>query len=69
MGSVPDCVNSGRNSEMVKGLAQAAKISATPTIRINGQDYAYTTPDALVAKVKEIVGNVPGLDTAAVPAA
>lgn len=69
VGSVPDCVNSGRNSEMVKGLAQATKISATPTIRINGQDYAYTTPDALVAKVKEIVGNVPGLDTAAVPAA
>jgi protein-disulfide isomerase len=46
---------------MVDGLASAAKISATPTVRINGQDYQFSTPDALVAKVKEIVGDVPGL--------
>jgi protein-disulfide isomerase len=69
VGSVPDCINSGKNSEMVKGLAAAAKITATPTIRINGEDYAFTTPDALVSKVKEIVGNLPGLETSAAPAA
>jgi protein-disulfide isomerase len=69
VGSVPDCVNSGRNNEMVDGLAEATKISATPTIRINGEDYQYSKPDALVAQIKEIVGNVPGLDGAVAPAA
>jgi protein-disulfide isomerase len=68
VGNVPDCVKSGHNSDMVDGLAKAAKISATPTVRINGEDYSYSTPDALVAKIKEIVGNVPGLDAAATPA-
>jgi hypothetical protein len=53
---------------MVQGLAAAAGIQATPTIRINGQDYTPTTPDALVAKIKETVGEVPGLDGAAPPA-
>jgi protein-disulfide isomerase len=66
-GGVPDCINKGRYTEMTQGLAQAAGIQATPTIKINGQDYTPTTPDALVAKVKETVGDVPGL-TAAPPA-
>ncbi len=66
-GSVPDCINKGRYTEMSQGLAKAAGIQATPTIRLNGQDYQVSTPDALVAKVKEIVGDVPGL-TAAPPA-
>jgi protein-disulfide isomerase len=68
VGDVPDCVNSGRNSDMVAGLAGATKIQGTPTIRINGEDYAPSTPDALVAKIKEIVGDVPGLDGAAATA-
>jgi len=67
-GTVPDCVNKGRYTEMVQGLAQATKINSTPTVRINGEDYDFSTPDALVAKIKEIVGNVPGLDAPA-PAA
>jgi protein-disulfide isomerase len=67
-GTVADCINSGKYLAMVKGLAAAAKISATPTVRINGQDYQWSTPQALVDKIKEIVGNVPGLD-APVPAA
>jgi protein-disulfide isomerase len=54
---------------MVDGLATAAGIHATPTVRINGQDYQWSTPQALVDKIKEIVGDVPGLDTAATPAA
>jgi len=68
VGKVPDCVKSGKYIPLVDGMAAATNIHATPTIRINGQDYDPSTPDALVAKIKEIVGNVPGLDTAATPA-
>ena len=68
VGNVPDCVKSGRNSDMVDGLAKATGITATPTVKINGENYEYSTPDALVAKIKEIAGNVPGLDAAVAPA-
>ncbi|UXA19734.1 DsbA family protein [Mycobacterium sp. SMC-4] len=67
-GTVPDCINKGTYVEMVRGLAAATDIQATPTVRINGEDYQYSTPDALVDKIKEIVGDVPGLE-AAPPAA
>ncbi|MCV7176474.1 DsbA family protein [Mycolicibacterium sphagni] len=67
-GSVPACINSGKHSDMVDGLAAAAKIQATPTIRLNGQDLSPSSPDDLIAKVKAIVGNVPGLDAAPTPA-
>jgi protein-disulfide isomerase len=67
-GGVPDCINKGRYTAMVQGLAAAAGIQSTPTIKINGQAYEFSTPDALVAEVKKIVGNVPGLDGAAPPA-
>jgi protein-disulfide isomerase len=66
-GKVPDCINKNRYTEMTQGLAAATKIEATPTIRINGQDFAITettTPNDLVAKVKAIVGDVPGLQAA-----
>jgi protein-disulfide isomerase len=56
VGQVPDCVNSGKYLDLVKGLAAANNVNATPTIRINGQDYTPTTPDALVAKIKTITG-------------
>ena len=68
-GKVPDCINSGRYLSKVTGEAGAAKISATPTIKINGDDYEPSTPDALVSKIKSIVGEVPGIDTAVAPAA
>jgi protein-disulfide isomerase len=68
VGKVPDCINSGRYVDLVDGLAAASNVNATPTVRINGQDYEYSTPDALVAEIKKIVGDVPGL-TAAPPAA
>ncbi len=64
-GTVPDCIKDGRYLDMVKGMAAATEIRATPTVRINGADYDPSTPDALVAKVEEIVGDVPGLDGAA----
>ncbi|MBB3604827.1 protein-disulfide isomerase [Mycolicibacterium sp. BK556] len=68
-GGVPQCINSGKHSDMVEGLAAAAKISATPTIRLNGQDISPASPEDLIAKVKAIVGNVPGLDAAPTPGA
>ncbi len=64
-GQVPACVNAGKYIPMVDGLALATGIRATPTVRINGEDYEWSTPDALVAKIKEIVGDVPGLESAA----
>jgi protein-disulfide isomerase len=69
VGKVPDCINSGKYLDKVKGAAAAAKINATPTIKINGNDYEPTTPDALVAAVKQIVGDVPGIDNPVAPAA
>jgi protein-disulfide isomerase len=69
VGKVPDCINSGKYLDKVKGAAAADKINATPTIKINGKDYEPTTPDALVAAVKQIVGDVPGIDNPVTPAA
>jgi len=66
-GTVPGCINSGKYDDMVEGLASAAKINATPTIRLNGEDISPANPQDLVNKVKAIVGNMPGLDTAAPP--
>ena len=46
---------------MVKGLATAATITATPTIRLNGEDISPAKPEELIAKVVSIVGPVPAL--------
>lgn len=64
VGTVPECINNGRYLELVDGLAGATGVNSTPTIRINGEDYEPTTPEALVAKITEIVGDAPGLNTA-----
>ena len=69
VGKVPDCINSGKYLSRVTGEAAATHINATPTIKINGDDYEPSTPDALVSKIKQIVGDVPGIDTAVAPAA
>ncbi len=68
-GGVPDCIKGDRYTEMAKGLAKATNVNSTPTIRINGQDYSPTTPEALIAKIEEIVGNVPALDAGPPPPA
>lgn len=60
-GGVPDCINKGRYVEMAQGLASATNVNSTPTVRINGEDYTPETPEKLVEKIKEIVGDVPGL--------
>jgi protein-disulfide isomerase len=51
-----DCIKDGRYTALVQGLAQATGVHATPTVRINGEDYQPSTPDALTAKIKSIVG-------------
>jgi protein-disulfide isomerase len=64
-GGVPECINSGRYEEMAGGLAAATGVNSTPTIRINGEDYSPSRPEELVTKIKEIVGDVPGLEAVA----
>ena len=66
-GDVPNCINGGRFNDMVKGLAKASDVNSTPTIRINGNDYSPSTPDALIAEIEKIVGEVPALDAGAPP--
>jgi protein-disulfide isomerase len=56
IGDVAECVNSGIYADASSMLAAATSVTATPTVRINGEDYRYSTPEALVAKVREIVG-------------
>ncbi|MBY0440918.1 MAG: DsbA family protein [Mycobacteriaceae bacterium] len=68
-GKVRGCINGEQYVAKVKGMAAAARVNATPTIKINGQDYDPSTPDAFVAKIKEIVGDVPGIGSAVTPAA
>lgn len=67
-GTVPDCINSGKYISKVTGLAAASNIRATPTVRINGEEYDPSTPEAFVAKIKDIVGNIPGMDEASAAA-
>ncbi|SOX53007.1 hypothetical protein MAAFP003_1677, partial [Mycobacterium ahvazicum] len=69
VGKVPDCINSGKYISKVSGEASAAGITATPTIKINGENYEPSTPDALVGKIKTIVGDVPGIDAPVAPPA
>ena len=60
-----DCINNNTYTATVAGMADAANVTHTPTVRINGQDYELSTPDALVARIKQVVGPVPGIDTPA----
>jgi protein-disulfide isomerase len=69
VGKVPDCVNNGKYVAKVAGATKAARLDYTPTIKINGDQWSSSTPDALVAKIKSIVGDVPGINTAVTPAA
>lgn len=70
--SLSDCINGGKYTSMVRGLVQATGISGTPTIRINGAEFAFneekTTPQDLISKVTQITGPVPGLAGSPPPA-
>lgn len=62
--SLSDCINNGKYSKMVKGLAQATGIDGTPTVKLNGQVLANPdgmTPQQLIDAVTKITGPVPGL--------
>ena len=50
-----DCINNGTYSGMVAGMADATNVEHTPTVRINGQDYTPSTPDALAASIERLV--------------
>ncbi len=63
-GDAADCINNNTYTAMVAGMADATNVDHTPTVRINGQDYQLSTPEALVTRIKEIVGPVPGIDAA-----
>jgi hypothetical protein len=57
---------------MVQGLVKATGIEFTPTIRVNGDQFAVsdtTTPQDLINKVTQITGPVAGLAGAAPPPA
>lgn len=68
--ALSDCINNGKYKAMVQGLVKATGIQYTPTIRINGEEFAFsetTTPQDLISKVTAITGPVPGLTPAAAP--
>lgn len=71
VGKVPECIRAGRNDDMVLGLAKAAGISGTPTVRLNGEDIKFAddqgnfiSTDEFIAKITDVVGDVPGLKAA-----
>ena len=67
-GGVPECINKGSYEKMTKGLAAASKVTATPTIRLNGEDINPANPDELLAKVRAVVGPMPALMPTPTPA-
>jgi protein-disulfide isomerase len=70
--TLSDCINNGKYTAMVQGLVRATGIEFTPTIRVNGDQFAFsdtTTPQDLINKVTQITGPVPGLTGAAPPPA
>lgn len=69
--ALSDCINNGKYAPMVQGMVKAAEIKYTPTIRINGEEFAFkdqTTPQDLINAVTAITGPVAGLAPAAPPA-
>ena len=68
--SLSKCINDGKYNKQIQGMLEATGINATPTIRINGQDFHYTettTPQQLIDAVTKITGPVPGLTAPAPP--
>jgi protein-disulfide isomerase len=66
---VADCIKSGKYADKVAAEAPRVKIFATPTITVNGEKFSPQSPQDLVAKIKSIVGDVPGIDQAVAPPA
>ncbi len=52
------CINKGTYLPLVRGLADATHVNGAPNISINGMGFDVTnTPDDLVARVNQIIGN------------
>ena len=67
-GEVPGCIKSGKFNAKATGAAKRLGIKGTPTVRLNGKDVDFTdsvgnfiTTDAFVGKIREVVGDAPGL--------
>lgn len=56
-GGVAPCITIGKYLSTVKNAAVGGRVSATPTVRINGEDYGPTTPEALQGKIESLLGN------------
>lgn len=50
-----ECIESGEYVTLVQNMAASQGVSATPTVRLNGDDYEPSSPDALVDDVNELV--------------
>lgn len=77
--ALSDCINDGKYTKMVKGLADAENVHGTPTIRINGKEFSITgqgpdgkptakTPQDLIKAITDITGPVPALSAPPPPA-
>lgn len=60
-GNVAACIDSGKYLSSVTDAASTGHVTGTPTIRINGEDYELSTPDALAAQIQAILGDMPNL--------
>jgi hypothetical protein len=54
-------INSGKYLSLVADSASTGHVTGTPTIRVNGEDYDASTPDALNARIQTILGDTPNL--------
>jgi protein-disulfide isomerase len=54
-GAVADCIRNETYTGLVAGMADAKDVHSTPTVRINDEDYEFSTPDALIADVTELL--------------
>ncbi len=53
-----NCINKCTYLSLVRGLAGATNMNSAPTVRINGADFDVNkTPDDLVARINQTVGN------------
>jgi protein-disulfide isomerase len=53
--AVADCIRNNTYTDLVAGMADAQDVHSTPTVRINGEDYDLSTPDALIADVTTLL--------------
>lgn len=62
VGKVFDCINSGKYIEKVDGLVVVVNVYVILMVWVNGIEYEWLMLVVLVVKIKEIVGDVLGID-------